>query len=96
MSLGSGSLWNDTIRAHDWLRGNRTVPDGSGGVTDYGSFATVRTSATNVVWFLGQVLDVSSPAPGRAPSPSTLPHPVLGVALSTGNRVWWVTRVTAD
>ena len=94
VALGNGGEWNGTVGSVDWLRGDRAIKV-SGGYTQYGTFAFVRTDVAQDVWFLGEVTDVSGVAAGGLPSRDNLPRPVLGVALSTDDRVWWVKRVAS-
>ena len=92
VTLGSGSMWDDTVASHEWLRGDRPVRQGAGW-TDYVEFASVPTTWTGDVWFVGHVLQ--APNPPSEPVRAGAPDPVVGVALSTGSRVWWVRRVAA-
>lgn len=94
VSLASGSMWNTTTASQPWLRGSRPVKVGSGW-TDYGQFASVRADVATDVWFYGEVLDVSGLEMGERPNVVPGPRPVLGVALSTGDRVWWLRRVAS-
>jgi hypothetical protein len=94
VGLGNGSEWNDTVDSVDWLRGDRAIKV-PGGYTQYGTFAFVRTDVAQDVWFLGEVTDVSGVAAGGQPTRDNLPRPVLGVALSTQDRVWWLKRVAS-
>ena len=92
VSLGSGSMWDATTEAQRWLRADGPVQR-DGGHTGYGQFASVPTTWSGDVWFVGQVLDVSAGA--SIPPAAVDPSPVVGVALSTGDRVWWLKQVTA-
>jgi len=96
VSLGSGSMWNKTIKAHDWLRGSRTITLNSNGVTSFGTFASVPTSWAGDVWFVAHVVDVSGIHDiGTPPERVDQPSPVVGVALTTGDHVWWVKKVAS-
>jgi hypothetical protein len=90
VTLGSGSMWDGTTSAHDWLRGSGAVQH-DGGYTSFGQFASVPTTWSGDVWYVGQVLDVQ----GRNPVPTSDASPVVGVALSTSDRVWWVRRLAS-
>ena len=92
VSLGNGSMWRRTVESHDWLRGSRPVQL-EGGWTDYGMFASVPASTTGDVWFLGKVVDV--PLVGHVLTSKPDASPVVGIALTTGDRVWWVRRVAS-
>ena len=94
VSLGSESMWNHTVASHPWLRGNRLIRLGSG-YTDFGTFATIPTSVPRDVWFLAEVLDVAAATDATGPPAVQDPHPVLGLALTTGDRVWWSMRISA-
>jgi hypothetical protein len=94
VGLGNGSSWNSTVESVDWLRGDRVIK-APAGYTQYGTFASVRTDVAQDVWFLGEVTDVSGVAAGGQPARDNLPRPVLGVALSTDDRVWWLKRVAS-
>lgn len=93
-SLGSGSMWNRTVESTSWLRGNRPLHLGEG-YTDFATFATVSTSVSGDVWFVADVLDVTAVREGTLPPISDDPRPVLEVALTTGDRVWWHKRVAS-
>jgi hypothetical protein len=95
VGLGSGSAWNHTVDSVDWLRGDRVIKLGDSNYTQYGTFASVRTDVAQDVWFLGEVRDISGVAAGGQPTLSGDPRPVLGVALSTDDRVWWLKRVAS-
>lgn len=92
VSLGSGSMWNETVKTHDWLRGNRPAKV-AGGWTDYSIFASIPTTWSGDVWFIGHVVDVATSERSQVRVDS--PLPVVGVALTTADRVWWLRRVTA-
>jgi hypothetical protein len=94
VALGNGSMWSSTVSRTSWLRGSRTLKLGNGvGVTDVGVFASLPTRSGGQVWFVGQVLSI--PVDGSEPTAKADARPVLGVALSTGDRVWWVRRVAS-
>lgn len=90
VSLGSGSMWDATTVAHGWLKGDGPV-EHDGGLTSYGQFASVPTTWSGDVWYVGQVMDVQ----GDAPVPASDVSPVVGVALSTEDHVWWLHRLGA-
>lgn len=92
VSLGSGSMWDATTSAQRWLRADGSVQR-DGGYTSYGQFASVPTSWSGDVWYVAQVLDVATGA--QVPPAALDPSPVVGVALSTGDRVWWLHRVAS-
>ena len=96
VALGNGSMWDATTKAHDWLRGSGTLRTQSG-YTEYGTFASVPTDWAGDVWFVGHVLDVSGVLSGTTatPRPADHPTPVVGVALSTADRVWWVRKLAS-
>lgn len=93
VSLGSGSMWNRTVERTEWLRGSRPVQLEAGGWADYGTFASLPVTHGGFVWFVGRVTD--APTDGTGPTAQGDARPVVGVALSTGDRVWWVKRVAS-
>jgi hypothetical protein len=93
VSLGNGSMWARAIARNPWLRGSLPVRLDSGGVTEYGIFASLPTSTRGDLWFVGQVLDTPRELEQRQVVADA--RPVVGVALSTGSHVWWVTKVAS-
>ena len=94
VTLGSGSSWNATTKAHDWLRGDAPVHHEGQGWTDYGTFASLPTSAEGDVWFVAHVYELPERF-GAALQTKADAEPVLGVALTAddSDRVWWVREV---
>lgn len=91
VSRGSGGLWNDLMASRPELRGNRPVPVG-GGYTDYYELAAVPASHRGDVWLVGHVVNVAASVPGDLVR-SVAPDPVLVLALTSADRVWWDRRV---
>jgi hypothetical protein len=93
VTLGSGSMWNSTTKRTSWLRGNAPIELDGRGWTDYGQFASLPVTPGGFVWFVGRITD--TPTDGSLPTAQGDARPVVGVALSTGDRVWWVKRVAS-
>jgi hypothetical protein len=92
VSLGAGSMWNATTAAHSWLRNSGPVKT-DGGSTSRGTFAAIPTAWSGDVWFLAQVVDVRGAGTTSSPDRIDSPAPVLAVALSTDDHVWWTRKV---
>ena len=92
-SLGFDGFWNDRIADTPWLQGDADRKTDAGYTND-AQFASVLASYGDV-WVVGRILDACdlTESDGFA-RPVRDPQPVVGVALTTGDRIWWVTRVS--
>ena len=92
-SLGFDSGWNDRLQDTPWLRGDADRRTDEGYTND-AQIASVPASYDDV-WIVGRVLDACGVDESQQfARPVTDPDPVVGVALTTGDRIWWVDRVS--
>ena len=92
-SLGFSSSWNDRLERTPWLRGDVEREQEGGDITD-AQIASVPASY-GAIWVVGRIVDVCGVTEeGQAPRAVADPAPVVGVALTTGDRIWWVDRVS--
>jgi hypothetical protein len=94
VSLGNGSEYAGVLSRTAWLQPDADVRLSDGSDMTIVDFGSVRASHRGDVWVVGRLLDVCSvtsdgDVPGQV---SGATHVVVGVALTTGDRVWWVRR----
>lgn len=93
VGLGNGSMWDQALADHDWLAGDGTEQVSSGDYAAFGQFASIPTDWIGDVWVVGYVTAPPAEADPLLRSPVDNPKPVLGVALSSGTHVWWISEV---
>jgi hypothetical protein len=91
--LGNGSMWASTLAKTRVLSGDADVRDGQGS-TSYAQFASVPSSWSGDVWFVAHVVDPRARDEQGGLLQVSDPHPVLVVALNSGDHVWWTRRLT--
>lgn len=90
-SLGFDGRWNDRLERTVWLRADAAVRTG-GGYDSVAQSVSVPASYGGV-WAVGRVIDGCAVSETPAlPHAVADPQPVVGVGLTTRDRIWWLTR----